>query len=92
MNKHIGSNFDDFLKEEGLLEHADSVAVKRLLAYNLKQKMNKNKLSVQQVAVDLGTSRAAVNRIFDERNTSITLGTIEKVAHYLNRRVRLSLV
>jgi antitoxin HicB len=32
----IGSNFDDFLTEEGLLEEAEAVAVKRVLAFRSK--------------------------------------------------------
>jgi hypothetical protein len=27
--KHLGSDFDDFLREEGMLEHADEVAARR---------------------------------------------------------------
>ena len=33
MNKHIGSNFDDFLAEEGLLAEAEAVAIKRVVAF-----------------------------------------------------------
>ena len=29
MTKHIGSNFDDFLKEEGMHEEVTAAAVKR---------------------------------------------------------------
>lgn len=35
----LGSNFDDFLKEENLLQEADTVAIKRIIAYELEQKM-----------------------------------------------------
>ena len=31
-NKHIGSDFDDFLQEEGLLAEAEATAVKRVIA------------------------------------------------------------
>lgn len=30
--KHLGSDFDDFLREEGLLEEVKAVATKRVLA------------------------------------------------------------
>jgi hypothetical protein len=32
-NKHLGFIFDDFLAEEGLLEQAKTVAIKRMLAF-----------------------------------------------------------
>jgi hypothetical protein len=33
--KHLGSSFDDFLREEGLLEEAEAVAARRTLAERL---------------------------------------------------------
>lgn len=38
MNPHIGSNFDDFLKEEGILEETTVVASNRVLAWQRAQK------------------------------------------------------
>jgi hypothetical protein len=38
------------------------------------------------------TSRAAINRILDPANPSITLGTLEKAAHALGKRWRFELV
>ena len=36
MNKNfIGSGFDDFLEEEGLLEQAETVALKRVLTFKI---------------------------------------------------------
>lgn len=32
-NKHKGSSFDDFLKEEGLFEECHTEAVKRVIAF-----------------------------------------------------------
>ncbi len=37
MCQHLGSDFDSFLEEEGLLEEAKAVATKRLLAYQITQ-------------------------------------------------------
>lgn len=31
--KHLGSSFDDFLREEGLLEEVEAVATKRVLEF-----------------------------------------------------------
>ena len=30
-SKHIGSDFDDFLAEDGILEQVDAVAIKRVI-------------------------------------------------------------
>ena len=89
-NKCIGSNFDDFLEEEGLLQESETVAIKRVIAYALEQKMLADNMSVNRLAKELDTSRTAISRILDPENTSITLNTIEKVAKYLGKRVTIS--
>ena len=88
--KCIGSKFDDFLEEEGLLQESESVAIKRVIAYALEQKMLADNMSVNRLAKELDTSRTAISRILDPKNTSITLNTIEKVAKYLGKRVTIS--
>ena len=91
MNKScIGSSFDSFLEEEDLLQEADTVAIKRVIAYALEQKMLADNMSVNRLAKELETSRTAICRILDPENTSITLNTIEKVAKYLGKRIVLS--
>lgn len=39
--QHIGSNFEDFLQEEGLLEETTATATKRLLAWQIACSMEK---------------------------------------------------
>ena len=86
----IGSKFDDFLLEEGLLEESEAVAIKRVIAYALEQKMLNENISINRLAKELETSRSAISRILDPENTSITLNTIEKVAKYLGKRIVVS--
>jgi len=43
--KHIGSSFDDFLREEGILAQAETVAIKRVLAYQIAQAMKEKGLT-----------------------------------------------
>jgi hypothetical protein len=43
--RNIGSSFDDFLAEDGILEEVTAVAVKRYIAYQLAEKMAAEKLS-----------------------------------------------
>jgi len=88
--KYIGSNFDDFLSEEGILQETEAIAIKRVIAYALEKKMLEDNMSVNRLAKELSTSRTAISRILDPQNTSITLNTIEKIAKYLGKRVILS--
>ena len=80
--KHIGTSFDSFLEEEDMLQESEAVAIKRVIAYALEQKMLEDNISVNRLAKELETSRTAICRILDPENTSITLNTIEKVATY----------
>ncbi len=88
--KYIGSSFDSFLEEEELLQESEAIAIKRVIAYALEQKMLEDNMSVNRLAKELDTSRTAISRILDPENTSITLNTIEKVAKYLGKRIILS--
>jgi antitoxin HicB len=90
--QHIGSNFDDFLAEEGLLTEAQAVAVKRVLAYQIEQLMISQNLSKTVMARRMNTSRAALNRLLDPANPSVTLQTLERAAFVLGKRLQVELV
>lgn len=92
INKHKGSTFDNFLEEEGLLEDAEAIAIKRVIAYELEQTMKKEHLSKSEMAIRMHTSRSALERLLDPLNTSITLNTIVKAAYVLGKRIQLSLI
>ena len=49
-------------------------------------------MSVSALAEKLGTSRAALNRVLDEDNTSITLTTLSRTAAALGCRLNLEIV
>jgi DNA-binding Xre family transcriptional regulator len=90
-NKHIGSNFDDFLAEEGLLAEAQTVAVKRVIAYQVEQMMKEQNLTKTEMSRRMNTSRAALERLLDPANQSITLQTLERAAKALGRRLEITL-
>ena len=90
-NPHIGSNFDDFLSEEALLEEATAVAVKRAIAWQIEQEMTVQKLTKTAMAKKMHTSRAALNRLLDETDTSLTLTTLASAASVLGRKLRVEL-
>src|SRR5882672_8219833 len=79
-NPHSGSNFDDFLREEGILEEVEARALKYVIALSLQDLMKRQKVTKLAMAVRMSTSRAAVNRLLDGKNTSVTLGTLNRAA------------
>ncbi len=91
MNRHIGSNFDDFLEEEGLLAEAEAVAAKRVIAFQIKRLMKEQKLTKVELARRMKTSRSALGRLLDPTNPSVTLLTLERAARALGRRLRIEL-
>ncbi len=69
MNKHRGSNLEDFLKEEGIFEECNAEAVKRVIAFQLESELKKQKMSKSQFAKRMNTSRSAVDRLLDPKRT-----------------------
>lgn len=91
LNKHKGSSFDNFLEEEELLESTEAVAIKRVIAYELEKSMQKKNISKIEMATKLHTSRSALDRLLDPDNTSITLNSLAKAAHFLGKKLHISL-
>jgi DNA-binding Xre family transcriptional regulator len=90
-NKHVGSNFDDFLEEEGILAEIESVAVKRVIAYQVEQMMKEQNLSKTEMSRRMNTSRAALDRLLDPTNQAVTLQTLDRAAHALGKRLQISM-
>jgi antitoxin HicB len=91
-NKYRGSNFDDFLKEEGLLEEVEIKAAKRAVALQLEKLMKSQSLSKKAMAERMHTSRAALDRLLDTSNTSVTLHTLGKAAQIVGRKLKIDLL
>ena len=89
--KHMGSSIDDFLKEEGIFEETQAQAIKEVVAWQLAEAMKKKKISKNKMAALLKTSRTQVDRILDPKN-DITLGSLQRAAAMVGRRVRIELV
>ena len=90
-NRHIGSNFDDFLLEEGLLAEAEAAAVKRVIAHQIKEEMAELHISKSALARMMQTSRSSLNRLLDPENASVTLLTLESVALALGKKLKVQL-
>jgi len=89
--KHLGSNFQDFLESQGMLEECRASAIKFNLARELAAAMAQQKISKAQMAKRLRTSRSGIDRLLDPQNTSITLNTMAKAASLLGKRIEFAL-
>src|ERR1700722_6484027 len=89
--KHVSSSIDDFLKEEGIFEEAQAQAIKEVVAWQLAEAMKKKKISKNKMAMLLKTSRTQVDRILDPKN-DITLGSLQRAAAIVGRRITIKLV
>ncbi|MBK6758045.1 MAG: XRE family transcriptional regulator [Moraxellaceae bacterium] len=92
MTQHIGSSFDDFLQEEGIFEEVNAVAVKRVLAWQIAQAMKAQNLTKTALAEKMHTSRASLNRLLDEEDTSLTLTTLTSAANALGKQIKIELL
>ncbi len=90
-NKHIGSDFDDFLREEGILDDAEAVATKRVIAFHIAREMERADISQSELARRMNTSRSAVERLLDPTNPSVTLQTLERAASAVGKRLKVQL-
>lgn len=90
-NTHIGSDFDDFLREEGILDDAEAVATKRVIAFQIAREMERAHISQSELARRMNTSRSAVERLLDPTNPSVTLQTLERAASAVGKRLKVQL-
>ena len=88
-NRHIGSNFDDFLEEEGILEEVSAKAQKRLLALQIADIMEESSLTKSEVAEIMQTSRSQLDRLLDPENLAITLESLDRLAHAVGKRLKI---
>jgi predicted XRE-type DNA-binding protein len=88
----IGSSFDKFLAEQGILQECEEMAVKQILADQIKAAMQKDRLTKAAMASRMKTSRRALDRLLDPSNTSVTLHTLQRAAAAVGRQIRLQLV
>ncbi|TAJ95201.1 MAG: Fis family transcriptional regulator [Gammaproteobacteria bacterium] len=89
--RNIGSDFDRFLEEEGLLEEATAVAVKRYIAFQLAARMTESNLSKAEMARRMETSRSALDRLLDPDNSSVTLQTLQSAVQALGGRLKIEI-
>lgn len=86
-----GSSLDDFLKDEGVFEETQALAVKEVVAWQLAEAMQQRSISKTQLATLLKTSRSQVDRLLDPTR-DVTLSTLQRAAALVGRKVQIELV
>ena len=89
--KNLGSSVDDFLKEEGIYEETQTLAVKEVVAWQLGEAMKKQKISKNKMAQQLKTSRTQVDRLLDSKK-DITLSSLQRAAALVGLSLSIQLV
>jgi DNA-binding phage protein len=90
MNEYIGSDFDDFLSEEGILQEVDAAAIKKVVACLVKQGMDEAQITKVEMARRMGTSRVQLDRLLNPDNPSVTLATLVKAANAVGKKISIS--
>jgi|APCry1669189070_1035195.scaffolds.fasta_scaffold49395_2 antitoxin HicB len=88
-NRHEGSSFDDFLKDEGIYEDVEAAAVKKVIATMLAEAMKAQNISKVAMVKRIGTSRSQLDRLLDPENASVTLVTLTKAAAAIGKRLKI---
>ncbi len=91
-HKNVGSDFDDFLHEEGLLAEVEAMAIKEIIAKQILQIMEEKKISKAVMSKQMKTSRSALDRLLDPKNTSVSLKTLDRAAASLGKKLLIQLV
>jgi antitoxin HicB len=80
-----------FLEEEGISEEANTIAIKRVIAWQVEEAMAANHITKKAMAEKMHTSRSQLDRLLDPNYTSITLDVLAKAAKAVGRELKLEL-
>ena len=83
--------FDDFLAGQCLLEDAEEIAIKRVLAWQITEAMKAQGLTKTVMAALMRTDRRQLDRLLDPNNPSVTLSTLRRAASAVGRKLRVEL-
>jgi plasmid maintenance system antidote protein VapI len=90
MNEYIGSNFDDFLDEEGIIQEVEAAAIKKVVACLVKRSMDEAQITKVEMARRMGTSRVQLDRLLNPDNPAVTLTTLVKAANAVGKKISIS--
>lgn len=91
LKPNMKSDFDEFLKNEGIFTEVEANAIKRVISYQIEQEMKKQKINKSQMAKLMHTSRSSVDRLLNPTNKSLTISTLEAATQALGKRLNISI-
>lgn len=86
-----GASFNSFLEEEGILDEVGAIAVKRVIAWQLRQEMTAQHITKKAMAVRLKTSPTQIDRLLDSENAAVHLTTLARAARQVGLRLKVEL-
>lgn len=91
-NPHRGSNFDDFLKEEGIFDEVNTKAAIRMILEQIRSEMKRRNITKTELARRMNTSRSHVDRLLLSRQSSANIELVAKAAGAVGKRLNLKLI
>jgi AraC-like DNA-binding protein len=88
---HIGSGFDSFLQEKGLLAECEAGALRRVVTWQIEQEMKRRRITRAKLASRMKTSRTTLDQLFAEEESPLTLQLLERAALALGRKLKVEL-
>ncbi|MDY0322066.1 MAG: helix-turn-helix transcriptional regulator [Arcobacteraceae bacterium] len=92
LRKNMESDFDDFLKEDGIYDEVNNSAIKKVIAYQIEQEMKQQHITQTELAKRMQTSRTMIHKMLNPENNSLTLQSLQSVAAALGKRLNISFV
>jgi antitoxin HicB len=89
--RHLGQDFDEYLAEEGVLEQTQALALKRLISVKIEEQMRLKTITKTEMARRMNTSRAALNRLLDASEISLTLITLVSALRALELDIQVQI-
>lgn len=90
-NPHVGSSFEDFLRNEGTRNAAHAHTIKRVLPWQIAKAMEAQGSTKSERAKRINTRRAMLDRLLNPDNDKVQLDTPQRAALALGRTLRLEL-
>lgn len=88
-NKYIGSSFDDFLEDEGLLSEVSAEALKRVIAWQIQHFLEEHNLKKTVFAKKMKTSRSQLDRLLDPEVINLNLKTLVSTAKAMGKHIEI---
>ena len=70
---HRGSDFRDFLKDQGILGEVEARALKQAMSLQISRLLEEKSVTKAEMAARMKTIRVAVDRLLDASNSSVSV-------------------